>query len=448
MRNSYVWACLAALPLVAAAAEPSFHRDVRPILAKNCAGCHQPSSKSSGLDVTTFAAFKTGGKRGVAFTPGSPEDSLTIKYMTGAMKPSMPLGQPMLPDAEIAVLRDWIKAGAKDDSPVEATSNAPTVYLQPPVITALRFSPDGKRIAVSGNREVLVHNIDGTGAPQRLMGKAERILSIAWSPDGSTLVAGGGTPARFGEVQFWDVASGKQRHAAELTTDTVFGASISPDGSKVVVGCADNTVHGFDTKSGKELYKMSSHENWVLATVFGSDSKRFVSVGRDRAAKLVDAGAGQFLENVNQMRGELSAVARHPKKDWIVIGGEERIPYVYMMDRPRNLKVGEEATLVRKLDRQDGPIFSLDWSPDGKLIAVAGAAPNVTLYNADTGDRVAACTGHTAGIYAIHFSSDGRRLATGGFDGQVRIYNAADCKLEKAFVPVPLSAGASGGGVQ
>ena len=47
----------------------------------------------------------------------------------------------------------------------------------------------------------------------------------------------------------------------------------------IAVGCADNTVHVFETATGKELYKIGNHENWVLATVFGIDSKRFVSAG-------------------------------------------------------------------------------------------------------------------------------------------------------------------------
>ena len=112
----------------------------------------------------------------------------------------------------------------------------------------------------------------------------------------------------------------------------MFGAALSPDGSKVAVGCVDNTVREFETATGKELYKIGGHENWPLGIVFGIDSKRLVSVGRDRAAKLIDANAGQFLENVNQARGELTAVARHPNKDEIVIGGEDRVPYVYLMD--------------------------------------------------------------------------------------------------------------------
>jgi WD40 repeat protein len=178
----------------------------------------------------------------------------------------------------------------------------------------------------------------------------------------------------------------------------------------------------------------------VLDTVFGVDSKRLVSVGRDRAAKLIDANAGQFLENINQMRGELTTVARHPKKDEIVIGGDDRIPYIYLMDRPHNMKVGEEATLVRQLEPQDGPIFAVDWSPDGKRVAVAGAGPAVNLYDVDSGSPVGSCKGHAAGIYTIAFSPDGRTLATGGFDGEVRLYNVSGCSLEKAFVPVPLAA--------
>lgn len=429
-----------------AGAEPSYFRDVQPILQKHCVGCHQPAMLSSGLDLTTYERFRAGGKRGPAFAAGSPGESLVLRFLSGEVKPPMPLGAPALPKSDVELVAEWIKAGARDDSPREPASSEPTVYHQPPVITSLRFSPDGKALAVGGNREVLLHDVAGGVLLKRLPGKAERILSLAFSADGSLLVAGGGTPARFGELQFWSTAAGTQTKSVMVCNDTLFGASLSPDGKKVAVGCTDNTVHVFDTSSGRELYKMSSHENWVLATVFGADSKRFVSVGRDRAAKLVDAGSGQFLENLNQLRGELSAVARHPKQDLVVIGGDDRIPYIYTMDRTRNMKVGEESTLVRKLEAQDGAILALDWSPDGKRIAVAGAGTTVNLYDAESGAKVASCGGQTADIYVAQFSPDGTLLATGGFDGKVRIYGTADCALRRAMSPVPLTETPSGNG--
>ena len=443
MRVLSVATCLIAvvIPLLGAE-DPSYLRDVRPILDKNCTSCHQPAVKQSDLDLTTYAGFQAGGRRGPAFAAGSPEQSLVIQFITAALQPSMPLGQPPLGANDVSTITDWIKSGARDDSPSDVASSEPASYHQPPVITALRFSPDGTTLAVSGNREILLHRADGSGLVKRLPGKADRILSIAFSADGNLMIAGGGTPARFGEIQFWDPREGKLLRAAETTNDTVFGASLAPDASKVAVGCADNTVRAFDSATGKELYKISTHENWVLSTTFGIDSKRLVSIGRDRAAKLIDASAGQFLENVNQMRGELAAVARHPTADEIVIGGDDRIPYIYRMDRPRNMKVGEDATLVRQLAAQDGAIFALDWSPDGKRVAVAGAGPSVNIYDADAGLPLASCTGHAAGIYAVAFSPDSLHLATGGFDGQVRLYRSNDCTLEKSFVPVPLYGGA------
>ena len=417
------------------AADPSYFREIRPVLQRNCQGCHQPNLKSSDLDLTTYEGLAAGGKHG----PGS---SVIAKYLSGEMKPQMPLGQPPLAPAEIELVRNWVAAGAKDDTPAEARETIsvgkPMVYEQLPVVTAMAFSPDGKTLAVSGNREILIHTLDGSAPPKRLPGLSERILSLAFSKDGTLLLAGGGAPARFGELQLWELPAGKLRNSVMLTGDTIFGASLSPDGTRAAAGCTDNSVRIIDTASGKEISKMGAHEGWVLGTVFGADSKRIVSVGRDRAAKLTDARTGAFLENVNLLRGELLAIARNPTKEIVVIGGDERIPYVYLMDRPKNMKIADDTTLVRKLDRQNGPITTLAWSSDGQRIAVGGAAPEVNIYDAESGKRVAQCKGHTAGIYTVAFSPDSAALATAGFDGTVRLYDVATGQLKKSFAPVPL----------
>src|SRR5215472_12021237 len=89
-------ACFTAFSGFLYAAEPSFYREIQPILQKNCIGCHQPAMKSSDLDLTSYGAFRAGGKRGAALTPGTPDQSLIVRYITGEAKPAMPLGGPPL----------------------------------------------------------------------------------------------------------------------------------------------------------------------------------------------------------------------------------------------------------------------------------------------------------------------------------------------------------------
>jgi WD40 repeat protein len=434
-----------ALPLLfaalALAEDPvSFHRQIRPILARQCVGCHQGATRQADLSLASVKDILAGGRKGPALTAGAPEKSVLVGYLTGESKPQMPFGGKPLPDDQIELFRRWIREGAKDDSPASApeepVSTGPTVYHQAPVITAVSVSPDGKWLAVSGYREILLWKFGGELAA-RLPGLSDRIHTILFTPDGATLAAVGGSPARFGEVQIWDLATRKQKHSVVISSDTLFGASLSPDGSQLVCGGADKAVRLFDVATGKLIRKMDHHEDWSFGAVFGVNGKRLVSVGRDRAAKLTDATTGAFVENVNLLKDPLTAIVRHPKKDWILIGGEERVPYLYMMDRPRAMRIADDSTLIRKFEAQDGPIIALAYSPDAKYIAVGSAAGDVRIYNADTGDLVSKCSGHRGGIYTLQFYTDSQRLITAGFDGMVRIYDLSG-KLDKEFVPVPI----------
>jgi len=132
-------------------------------------------------------------------------------------------------------------------------------------------------------------------------------------------MAGGRDPRRaFGEIQLWDAAAGTLRRSVMLDRRYGFSAPrLSPDGTRVAAGCTDNTVRILDTgqRQGAQQNGVRTR-NWVLATLFGADGKApWFRLGATRAAgNSPTPGRAQFLENVNLLRGELAAIARHPSK--------------------------------------------------------------------------------------------------------------------------------------
>ena len=190
---------------------------------------------------------------------------------------------------------------------------------------------------------------------------------------------------------------------------------------------------------GRILHLYSANScHLCIQTVFSLDGNRIVSVGRDRAAKVVDASTGAFVENINRLRGELAVIARHPGRSAVVIGGEDRIPFYYRTQRPRKMSIDDDTTLIREFEKQDGEILGLAFSPEGDKIAVATAGSRLSVYDVETGERLFLCEGSQAGIYAVDFHPAGHQLATGGFDGKVRIHAADTGALVREFVPVPI----------
>jgi hypothetical protein len=442
---AYAFAALIALlvssPL--AARDVSYSKDIKPIIQRSCQGCHQPATKMGGLVLTEYDEITKGGQKGPIFVAGSPDTSRVVGMLSGKVEPLMPMGGKALPGEEIELFRLWVEQGAKDDTPASEKGpqipEKPPVYTQAPLISGLSYSPDGSLLAVGAYKEIVLLKADGSETVARLLGKSERINSLAFTPDGTKLIAVGGAPARYGEIQVWDVASRKLLRSIDATTDTLFGGAVSPDGKYVCIGGADKGVRVIEIDTGKELFKAGHHEDWVLDAAFGIDGKRVVTVGRDRAAKLADAKTGAFLENVNLLREQLFAIERHPRRDYVLIGGMDRVPYLYMMDRPRALKIADDSTLVRKFEEQKANILALAFSPDGNRIAVGGLSDEVPIYNTETGERVATCKGVPQGIFVIQFHPDGDKVALGGFDGRVRIYNPTTGELLKNFAAVPIT---------
>ena len=459
----------------------SFYKQIRPIFQAQCHGCHQPAKAKGDYIMTDFASLLKGGEDGHAIVPGKPEESNVVKLISPQKgKVEMPQKADPLHDTQVALISRWIKEGAKDDTPASAKAeysmDKPPVYTTAPLITSIDYSPDGKLIAVAGYHEAIIHKADGTGIAARLVGLSERIQKVAFSPDGKKLAVAGGSPARAGELQVWDVEKKKLELSVPYTFDTLYGASWSPDGKFIAVGCADNTVRGIDVSNGKQVLFMGGHSDWVLDTVWGVDGKHLVSCGRDMAVKLTEVATQRFIDNITSitpgaLKGGVQALARHPERDEVLVGGADGVPQIYRMERITKRVIGDNANLIRKFPPMQGRIFSVDYAPDGKRVVAASShdfSGTVNIYSADfdskmpdavkklvetvngkgpeldeyvTKDVKLLTTTEVpgSGVYAVSFSPDGKTVASAGADGKLRLIDAATGKITKEVMSVPLT---------
>ena len=113
------------VPLIALAQNPSgqgpspqgmefFESRIRPVLAKNCYGCHSSQAKgsSAGLMLDLRDTMRSGGSSGPAIVPGNSAASLLMRALRQEGPKMPPTGK--LPDEVIADFARWIDMGAPD----------------------------------------------------------------------------------------------------------------------------------------------------------------------------------------------------------------------------------------------------------------------------------------------------------------------------------------------
>ncbi len=428
----------------------SFYRQVRPILQRNCTGCHQPAKDGGKLVLTSYDGLKKGGENGAGFEPGKPDESNLVTYISGD-KPEMPRNADPLKPKEVELISRWIAEGAADDTPASVQDTVgpdnPPKYSSPPVITALAYSPDSTQLAISGFHEILLHKADGSGPIARLIGRAQRIESLQFSPDGKLIGAVGGAPALFGEVQFWNVVEKKLVQSQTISFDTLFGASFSDDGKLFAFGGADNRARVMQVSDGKVVTRFDAHSDWVFGTTFSLKLDHLITVSRDMSMKLVIIENGQFVDNITSitpgaLKGGLQAVQRHPSREEVLIGGSDGEPKLYQIFRTKTRVIGDDFNRIRGYAPLPGRIFDLEFNKDGSRFVVGSSTATggaARIYSTDDAKLVHELPGITSPVFAVAYRPDGKQVAIGGFDGIIRLYDAETGSLVKELMPVELT---------
>jgi dipeptidyl aminopeptidase/acylaminoacyl peptidase len=408
---------------------PNFNTQVAPILQKNCLACHSSAAKMGGLVMENFDALMKGGAHGAAIVPGKPDQSRLIQMLEGKVQPRMPFGGDPLPAADIAILKAWVESGAPGPAPGEtskALAPLPIPDIKPQVsvvspVASLKFSPDGKLLAVGGYQEVRLFD-SATGKPvATLSGHADYVRSIAFSPDGKMLAAAGGPPQRGGEIKIWDVETRQQLKTLNGHKDCIYSVAWSPDGKLLASGSYDKMVKLWDAATGQELKNLQDHIDAVFAVAFSPDGKHLASGSQDRSVKIWDIASGQRLYTLSDASDGLTGIAYSPSGKQIAAAGYDKTIYIW--------EVGDtEGKLVRSLIADEDSILSLAWTPDAKTLITSSSDASIRFRDAATLDPIRVIDHQPEWVEALAVSPDGTRLAAGRFNGTLSLYDVKSFK--------------------
>jgi WD40 repeat protein len=443
----------------------SFINDVAPILKENCFACHDSKKRKGKLDMTTYESFRKGGDKEDPIVSGKPDESHIMDLVTAKDATRMPprdSGE-ALPPAKIAILKQWIKEGAKLDAGMSPKADLvrelrtrwqppapPRSYHFPEKVTAVAFTPDNQKLVLGGHHELLVYDVNTAKLEKRIATRAERSYAMTFLPDGSLVVAGG-RPGQEGDVRVYQINAGQPKIEEGVAfldgvndqaifvkqlleaDDSVLCLAVSSDGKKLASGGCDRVVHVWDISAGvvnaKEEQAIENHADWVMGVTFSPDGNHLLTASRDKTAKVWDLKAKESLLTFNDHQNGVYGVAVKPDGKFGYSVGEDA--------QLRRWNASGEGKQVPPTGGHGKPAFRVVYNPKQPLLATCGADTAVRLWNADTMAAVKTLNGHTDWVYALAFSPDGNLLAAGSWNGEVKVWKVADGALVKSFNASP-----------
>lgn len=285
---------------------------------------------------------------------------------------------------------------------------------------------------------VLLHTISG---------HSKRVLDVAFSAQGEFLASSGQDM----NIKLWDVKSGQEVHtflmrsvdmadidisigrnllaSAEAIWDleslqeihvlergSIYPGSVSfsPDGSTLAVGLFEQQIALWDVTSGQPVYTFDRQEENRTKRMDFSPDGAFLAVGViDGTVRLLDVASGKIVKILKYSgESDIHDLVFSPDGNYLATGG--RVPAVILWD----VTSGEVIRTFRLTDNA----ISMDFSPDGTILATAGGSEyEVRLWDVESGDLLHSLP-HNDQLSSVAFSPDGKLLAVGCFDNNIYLW--------------------------
>jgi WD40 repeat protein len=293
-------------------------------------------------------------------------------------------------------------------------------------ISDVVFSPDGKLLAAMGHQEVVLWDLENAKLLRRIASGATG-GALAFLKDGRQLAIGSGVPCGPGGIRLVDIETGQPTHVFEGPKDIVYSIAVSPDGNLLAAGGADRIVRVWNTENKQLVKTLDQHTGWVLCVAFSRDGKLLVTAGADNMSRVWKLENWEMVAELPDSDAVLGAAMG---ADGItiatVVGGQNQ--------RGLRFRRTDNRRSIRSYPT--GVVVPLDvsWSTKNMLYVPCSNGA-VRVYDNNGGLR-ATLAGHTDWVYSVALSADETKLASTSADGTVKLWNTADNKLIATLVQI------------
>ena len=270
-------------------------------------------------------------------------------------------------------------------------------------------------------------------------------MAVAFSKDGKTLASGhslweaatGKDAAKErGEVRLWDVATGKKTKTLEGHAKGVRSVAFSPDGQTLLSGSQDNTVKLWDLAGGKVIKTLAGHGTMVTSVAFSPDGETFATAGDgEQTIKLWDAAVAKMPKVLKGSAAtEFTSVAFSPDGKTLASARVISGPSGAMGDLLRLWDVASgnntKALTPPKVGTLPGPaagVWTVAFSRDGKTLASQNTN-GMQVWDIAKGTTTATLPCPNSGVWTVAISPDGNFVATETVQQQVLLWHVATGK--------------------
>lgn len=287
-------------------------------------------------------------------------------------------------------------------------------------ISCIDFSPNGQKLAAGlADGTIQLRSLDGKKTRQLpAVSKDNSVTRVRFDDQGQMLAAG----YNDGTVRLWNL-QGQQKnvdlkgHNTQFTNinTKVTDISFSPNGHQLATTSLDGTARLWNRK-GIPLAIFEGHEGPILLTSFSPDGQRLATTSSQGTLRLWDLKHKDDNQIMLQTDAAVKSVSF--RQDGLLAVSSEDGDVRFWKCQEKGC---ERQNTIIKTDQ--GTIYSVSFSPDGKFIATALHDGTIKLWNLKSNQETSLFKHGQKPVRSVSFSPDGKLMATASEDGTIKLWN-------------------------